>query len=172
MAKSANLRATLIVNDEATASFGGAPQWAAVIDFLQDFGQGVTANTFDIAYMAQRTVNSASNDDIDLAGVLTTAFGATITAAEIVAIIIMNKPTDGTVNTTNLTIGAGTNPWIGVLGATHTIGPIRPGGVVLIGSGDAAGIGAVVAGTGDILRVANSSGALAKYQIGILARSS
>ena len=38
-------------------------------------------------------------------------------------------------------------------------------------SGDAAGIGAVTAGTGDILRIANSSGASATYQIGIVGRS-
>ena len=41
----------------------------------------------------------------------------------------------------------------------------------MLAAGDAAGLGAVTAGTGDILRIANSSGATAKFQIAILARS-
>lgn len=133
---------------------------------------GVAAGQADILFADQRTVASATNDDIDLAGALANAFGQTITAAELVAILIINAPISGAANTTNLTIGAGSNPFIGFLGGTSpTIGPIRPGGFVLLGCGDAAGLGAVVAGTGDILRIANSSGAPASYQIAIVART-
>ena len=79
---------------------------------------------------------------------------------------------DWTATVRGLTIGAGTNPWRGVLGGTSpTIGPIKPGGFVMIGCGGADGIGAVTANTADILRVANSSGASATYQIVILART-
>ncbi|MFO1126371.1 MAG: hypothetical protein U1E25_14580 [Methylocystis sp.] len=79
--------------------------------------------------MAERTVASATNDDIDLAGVLTDALSVTITAAELIALVIINKQKDGTANTTNLTIGNGSDPMIGFLGGTTpTIGPIRPGG--------------------------------------------
>lgn len=163
----------MVANDEAASAFGGSPQWTGTIDFMLGLGQGVTLDNYDIAYMRERTVNSATNDDIDLAGVLTDAFGATIAAAEIVAIVILNRPVDGSANTTNLTIGAGTNPWLGMLGGTTpTIGPIRPGGMVMVAAGHASGLGAVIAGTGDILRIANSAGAQAKYQIGILARTS
>ena len=61
--------------------------------------------------------------------------------------------------------------FIGFLAATDTIGPIKPGGIFMLIAGDLAGIGTVTAGTGDILRIANSSGGTAKYQIAILARS-
>jgi hypothetical protein len=99
-------------------------------------------------------------------------FGTTITAAELVGLLVINKQIDGTANTTDLTIGAGSNPFLGFLGGTTpTIGPIKPGGVLCIAAPDAAGIGTVTASTADILRIANSSGAAATYQIAILARS-
>ena len=172
MTVAASVRAALSVSQSGANAFSGGPNWSAAIDEVLSLTDGTTANKCDLAYVAERTVASATNDDIDLAGVLTDAFGATITAAELVALLIVNKQKDGTANTTNLTIGAGSNPAVGFLGGTTpTIGPIRPGGMLLLACPDAAGICAVVAGTGDILRVANSSGAQAKYVIAILARS-
>ena len=167
----ATMKASLAVEETNAAVLAANPKWIGLMDFVQSFSDGTTAGKFDLVYMSERTVATGANDDIDLAGVLTSPLGDTITAAEIVAVFLINRQKNGTVNTTDLTIGAGTNPWIGVLGATHTIGPIKPGGMVMIGAGDAAGIGVVTAGTGDILRVANSAGAANTYQIGILARS-
>lgn len=148
-----------------------ADRFSPIVEKIQKLADGTTENKADLLYAAERTVASASNDDIDLSGVLTDAFGVTISAAEIVAVLIINKPVTGAANTTDLTIGAGTNPFIGFLGATDTVGPIKPEGLFMVAAGDAAGVGAVVAGTGDILRVANSSGASASYQIAVIARS-
>lgn len=172
MARNAQIAVSLNATDEGNNAFGG-PYWSGAISAALSLGDGTTANKFDRVYIAERTVASATNDDIDLAGVLTTAIGTTITAAEIVAVMLVNGPktVGAAANTTNLTMGAGANPFIGFLGALHTVGPIRPGGVFLLAAGDAAGIGAVTAGTGDILRIANSSGASATYQIAILART-
>lgn len=153
-------------------AFSGGPNWSAEMELLQVFGSGTTANKVDLAYAAERTVSSGANDDIDLAGVLTDALGATITAAEVVAIAVVNKQRDGTANTTSLTIGGGSNPFVGFLGGTTpTITKIGPGAVLLLSSPDATGLGSVTAGTGDILRVTNAAGATNKYQIMILARS-
>jgi hypothetical protein len=133
---------------------------------------GTGANQADLLFCDQRAVATGANDDIDLAGALSDAFGTTITAAEIVAVLIINAPISGSANTTDLTIGGGSNPFIGFLGgAAHTIGPIKPGGVFMIAAGDAAGVGTVTGGTADILRVSNSAGATANYQIAIVARS-
>ncbi len=88
------------------------------------------------------------------------------------AILIINGPISGSANTTDLTIGLGTNPFLGFLGGTTpTIGPIKPAGMFMIAAGHASGIGTVGAASSDILRIANSSGASATYQIAILARS-
>jgi len=173
MGKNAQMSVAMTINDEGTAALDATPTWKATVEAALALVAGTGAGQFDLAYAAERAVADGANDDIDLSGSLTDAFGDTITAAEIVALMVVNRPKDlsDTVNTTDLTIGAGTNPWIGVLGATHTIGPIKPGGVVFIGASDAAGIGAVTGGTGDILRIANSAGAICNYQIAILARS-
>lgn len=160
-------------NQTGSSDFGG-PNFMPDFDAIIQLTNGTGANQADILFVDERTVAAASNDDLDLAGVLTSAFGAVIAAAEIVAIAIINKPkTSGSApNTTNLTIGGGTNPIIGWLGGTTpTVGPIRPSGVFLLASPDAAGIAAVTAATGDILRIANSAGAAATYQVLILARS-
>ena len=167
--------ATLVAQFKATQTgandFGGpivTPEVSEIISLTN----GTSAGMADIVWCDQRTVASASNDDLDLSGVLTDAFGATVTAVELVALLIINGPASGSANTTNLTIGVGTNPVTGFLGGTNpTIGPVRPGSFVFLGSSDAAGFGAITAGTGDILRIANSSGASATYQIAILARS-
>jgi hypothetical protein len=154
---------------------GAAPHWNGLIEISNGFSDGVAVNQADKVYVAERTVASGANDDIDLTGSLADPLGATITAAELAALLIYNKPLDPAAdNTTNLTIGGGSNPMVGFLGGTTpTIGPIRPGCFVLLGGvGNVGGLGAIAAGTADILRVANSSGAQAKYQIGVVARSS
>jgi hypothetical protein len=157
-----------------SAILGNAPHWNGLIEIANSFSDGTGANQADKVYVAERTVASNTNDDIDLTGSLSDALGATITAAELAALLIYNKPLDPAAdNTTNLTIGAGSNPMLGFLGGTTpTIGPIRPGCFMLLGGvANAGGFGAISAGVGDILRVANSAGAQAKYQIGVVARS-
>lgn len=168
----ATIKASLAVSEAGSNAFSSGPFWNGSMEFLSVLSDGTTANKADLSYMAERTVASASNDDIDLAGVLTDALGDTVTAAELVAVMVINAQKDGTANTTDLTIGGGSNPVVGFLGGTTpTIGPIKPGGMVMLAAGDAAGLGAVAAGTGDILRIANSSGASNTYQIGLVLRS-
>lgn len=169
------LTATLVAQIRATQTgandFGG-PNFTPEVSKIIALANGTSAGQADILWCDQRTVASASNDDLDLSGSLTDAFGATVAAAELVALIVINEPSSGAANTTDLTIGVGSNPVTGFLGGTNpTIGPIKPGAFVFLGSSGAAGLGAVTAGTGDILRIANSSGASATYQIAILARS-
>lgn len=162
----AQLRATQIGPND----FGGVfqPDVSSVINLVN----GTAAGQANILFTDERTITTGANDDLDLNGVLTNAFGATVSAVEIVALLVINAPRSGAANTTNLTIGGGTNPVTGFLGGTTpTIGPIRPGSFVFLGSSDAAGFGVVTAGTGDILRIANSAGASATYQIAILARN-
>lgn len=157
---------------ETGANDYGAPRFTPQLSDIMEMVNGTVAGAVDRIFVDERTVASAANDDIDLAGVLVGALGATITFVEIVAILVINKSKAGVANTTDLTIGAGTNPFLGFLGGTTpTLGPIRPGGVVLLACPADVGIGTVTAGTADILRIANSSGAPATYQIAILGRS-
>jgi hypothetical protein len=169
--------AELSIGFKASLSSGnnsfGSLFWNGEMSLIQAFSDGTTANKFDKQYMAERTVNASSNDDLDLSGVLTDIFGATITAAELVGIILFNAPKSGNANVSNLTIGGGSNPvtpgFMG--GTTPTIGPIVPGGSLVLVNPGAAGLGAITAGTGDILRIANGPGGAATYQIALLMRS-
>lgn len=155
------------------ASDFGSPTSFPAIQINYDTTDGTGGNQADIIWTDERTVASASNDDLDLNGVLTNAFGQTVNFLELTGILIVNAPRSGAANTTNLTLGVGTNPVTGYLGGTTpTVGPMRPGHVLLEwNSENAGGICAVVAATGDILRIANSSGAPATYQIWLIGRS-
>ncbi len=146
----------------------GAPVYAPVLKKELQFSGGTTANKADMIWGDERTVASATNDDLDLAGVLTDAFGDTFTAAEIVGLAIVADSG----NTTTLTIGvAGTNPWVALWAASGDGIKVQPGGVFVIMAPDASGLGAVGAGSADVLRVANGSGAAATYKILIIART-
>lgn len=150
----------------------GGPSYAPTLNGTISTVDGTGSGQADIVYTAERVVGDGANDDIDLAGVLTDAFGATITFVTLVSVTIVNAPISGTANTTDLTIGDGANPFLGFLGGTNpTVGPLKPGAAFQIAAADAAGIGTVTPATADILRVANSAGAAATYKISIIGRS-
>lgn len=142
------------------------PEFRPFFDKLLQFASGTGADQADIVFADSRNILASGNDDLDLAGVLSGAFGVVITAAEVVGLLVINKSL-----TQTLSVGGGSNPWAGPWGAAGDIVKIGPRGVLALFSPDANGLGAVVAGTGDILRVANGAGGAADYDIGILARS-
>lgn len=172
MALTSSMMAFLRATETGSNDFGG-PTFSPSVEQTISLTDGTSAGMANQLWVDERTVASATNDDLDLAGVLTSAFGSTLTMVKMVGLLVINAPKNSaTANTTNLTIGGATNPFVGFLGGTTpTIGPIRPGGFVFIGCSDTGGIGTITASTADILRIANSSGASATYQIGILARS-
>jgi hypothetical protein len=170
MPLSAKVRMTLDVT-ETNPLTPGLATFQASIDSFMEFVTGTGTGQANMVYVADRSVAGGANDDIDLAGVLTRPLGGVFTAAEIVGILILNSPTSGVANTTNLTLGGGTNPVVGYLGGTTpTIGPIRPGGMRALFETDAAGLCAVTSATGDILRISNGAGAVNNYRIAVLAR--
>jgi hypothetical protein len=166
----ANLNADIRLLVNATQSgdhdFGG-PTLAANLDKLHQLTFGTLANQCDLLFADTRTLAASTNDDIDLAGVLTSAFGTVINFAEIVGIIIASDAA----NTTTLTVGAGTNPWITMWLATGDGIKVFPGGTFMNIAPDANGLGAVTAATADILRIANGAGGSATYRIMIFGRS-
>lgn len=152
----------------------GPQSFTPEIKTLLQMLSGTTAGQSDRVFVDERSVAASTNDDIDLAGSLVDAFGATLTFVQMTALLIINAPkTPGAAaNLSNLTIGLGSNPFLGFLGGTTpTIGPLRPGAALLLMCGGAGGIGTVTAATADILRIANGAGGTAVYQIGVLGRS-
>lgn len=115
---------------------------------------GTGLNQANAIFSDQRTIAASSNDDLDLAGGLTDGLGATLTFTRIKAILIFAA----VANVNNVVMGnAAANGFVGPFGAaTHTLS-VRPGGLEVLMAPDATGY-AVTAGTGDILRIANSAG--------------
>lgn len=136
---------------------------------LVELTNGTTAGKADKMFSDTRTINASSSEDLDLAGVLTDAFGATITLTRVKAIMVKAS----SANSNNVVVGnASSNAWATLLGATHTV-TLRPGSTLMViaGSADATGY-AVTAGTGDILKVANSgAGTSVSYDIIIIGAS-
>jgi len=128
------------------------------------YGTGTGAGLADRVWHDQRTIAASGTDDLDLAGVLVDVFGATVTFARIRAMVV--AAASG--NTNNVIVGNATTngfiTWVGA--AAHTV-TVRPGGFLCLANGltDATGY-AVTAGTGDILRIANSgAGTSVTYDI-------
>lgn len=130
---------------------------------------GTAAGQADKIYAATRTITASSNDDLDLAGVLVDALGATITFARVKALVIRAAAT----NVNNLILGgSASNPVTTILGGTTPTLTIRPGGGLCLFSGtDATGY-VITASTADILRLTNGgAGSSVTYDIVIIGAS-
>lgn len=164
MPQNVNIAATMQIDSSGAQTIGGAaPVYSKGKATDINLSDGTGANQANKAYMATRSVLTAANDDLDLAGVLLDIFGNTLNLSAVKGIIIRSDPA----NTTNLTVSPGpSNGFLGPFGAsTHTI-TIRPGGFFGFAAPQTGF--AVTAGTGDILRIANAAGATANYIIEIV----
>jgi hypothetical protein len=130
---------------------------------IQSLADGSLINQADILWSDQRTVNDAANDDLDLAGGLTDAFGNTLTFSLVKGIYVRNRNTTAA---ENLDIGGGSNTFNTWLGSDGDIVTVGPNGVFMIWNPSLAGY-AVTASTGDILRLTGEGGNIT-YDIAII----
>ncbi len=132
-------------------------------------GSGTAAGQADKVFHDRRTLAASATEDLDLAGVLLDVYGAAITFARVKGIFI----SAAAANVNNVIVGAASaTQWATLLNATGTI-TLRPGASFGAMSGAADGTGwAVTAGTGDLLKVANSAGSTSvEYDIVIVGAS-
>lgn len=166
MAVTAKLTAEFSATQTGSNDFGG-PEFTPLARKVLKFADGTGANQADILFCDERTIAASGSEDLDLAGELSNAFGATIAAAEVVAILVIASAS----NTNNVVLGDATSP-IPLFGGTNPTFSVKPGGFFFVAAPNAAGLLTVGAGSTDDLKVANSSsGAGVTYQIAILARS-
>lgn len=140
------------------------PNAPAELSVKHSFANGSGANQASKLFSDSRTLAASGSEDLDLAGVLTGALGGAITFASVKAIMIRAKAT----NANNVVVGpAASNGFLGPFGDASDRLAIRPGGVFLI-TAPASGW-AVIAGTGDLLTVANSgAGTPVDYDVVLL----
>lgn len=166
MALTSRITLELSATQTGSNDFGG-PEFSPMMRKVIDFASGVGANQADLLFVDERTLAASATEDLDLAGVLTDAFGNTITAAEVVAIFVFAAAA----NTNNVVIGGATSP-VPLFGGTNPTFSVKPGGFFAVGAPDAAGQFTVGAGSTDDLKIANSSsGTSVTYQVAVLARS-
>lgn len=138
--------------------------------YTVDLTDGAGAGQANRLWADTRTLAASANEDLDLAGALVDALGGPFSLARVKGIVVAAAAG----NTNNVVVGAASsNAWATLLGATHTV-TLRPGAVfaALAGEDDATGW-AVTAGTGDLLRVANSAGGSAvSYDVAIIGAAS
>jgi hypothetical protein len=121
-----------------------------------DLASGTAAGQADRIFHDTRTLAASATEDLDLAGVLTDAFGATLTFVRIKGLIVAAAAA----NTNNVIVGGASATqfvsWVGA--ATHTV-TVRPGAVLALFAGAADSTGYVTAaGSTDLLKIANSGG--------------
>lgn len=157
---SGNIGVTLAFDYQKIDDFNNvldSPSFSYAFALVDGTGAGQAQKFF----RDRRTVTTGANDDLDLSGTLTDAFGETLAFTAIKGILIYSVPE----NSTNLTVGLSSAPFVSWLGGTTpTLGPIIPGGMFFLYRPDAAGY-AVTATTADILRITNAAGASATYEI-------
>lgn len=126
-------------------------------DVSTSYTDGESADQSEFIWADRRTVTVATtNDDIDLYGTLTDAFGLTINPKVIKTLLIYNR---ATASTEDLLVGAaGSNQFATIFnGGTTSVARVDPGGCVLWHSPR---VGyAVTSSTADILRVQHSGSA-------------
>jgi hypothetical protein len=145
----------------------GVAQAQLAKSYTTDLATGTAAGQADRIFHDTRTLSASSNEDLDLAGVLTDALGGALTFARIKGLIISAAPG----NTNNVIVGGSASnqflTWVGA--GTHTV-IVRPGATLALFAGAADATGYVVtAATGDLLRVANSgAGSTVTYDVVLL----
>jgi hypothetical protein len=121
----------------------------ATLDLVSGTGVGAA----DRIFTDTRTIAASGTDDLDLAGSLVDAFGATLTFVRVKGILVVAAAA----NTNNVVVGgAASNQFLTWVGSASDKVNVRPGGMLLLAATDATAY-AVTAATGDLLRIANSS---------------
>lgn len=129
------------------------------------FTDGVGANQVKAAWSDKRTIAASASESLDLSGVLTDEFGVVVLLSKLKMLMIIADA--GNVNDV-VVGGAALNALSTPFGTAADKLKVKPGGMVLLVAPDANGY-AVIAGTGDLLQVANSGGTTGvTYQIGVL----
>jgi hypothetical protein len=135
---------------------------------LLDLANGTGSNQANVIWTDTRTIAASTTEDLDLVGGgLTDAFGVAFAPAKIKAIIVVASAA----NTNNVVLGGDANS-VPFLSVTTTTTTLQPRGFYVQSWPANAGI-AVIAGTGDIVQVANGgAGTSVTYDIYIIGTSS
>lgn len=118
-----------------------------------ELATGTGANQADMLWHDRRTLTASATEDLDFAGVLVNALGATQTFARLKALLVYAA----TGNTNNVNVTRPASNGVPLFLAAGDGIPVRPGGLFVAMAPDVTGY-AVTGGTGDLLTFTNSAG--------------
>lgn len=131
------------------------------------WSSGTGNSQSDLIWTDTRTIAASGNEDLDLAGSLTDAFGSTLTFVELRAV----KITASSANTNNVRVTRPASNGVPLFLAAGDGIDLPPGSTFMFACPTNGHI-AVTAGTGDLLNIANSgSGTGVTYDIEIIGAS-
>jgi len=138
--------------------------------FAHTISEAIAAGTgsgqADILWADERTLAADATEDLDLAGVLTDAFGDTVTLVDVKAILIENTSTTASIISV---MQAAANGFVGPFDAASEKTNLAAGCFVMYGNPGAGW--AVTAGTGDLITFTEEATLEGKYKITILGAS-
>jgi hypothetical protein len=166
------------------ADMSGSPSASPLLSLAKTLEDGAGAGKAQLVWFDDRLLAGAADDDLDLAGGLTSIFGKTLTFTKVKVIALLNMsdvvsttPAHDPATSAGIQLGGGdggdgTNAfdtWITANGADGSEAVLIPvGGGMILFNRTSDGY-AVTGGAGDILRVLNLHGAdEARYQIMIV----
>jgi hypothetical protein len=130
-------------------------------------GPGTGTNQADLIWHDQRTLAASATEDLDLAGVLVSSFGVTLTFARIKLVYLVAAAG----NTNNVNLSRPATNGVPLFAAASDGLSVLPGGGFLWWAPGATGV-VVTAGTGDLLTATNSgAGTSVTYNIVIVGAS-
>jgi len=125
---------------------------------------GTAAGQASKVWADHRSIPASSNDDIDLAGVLTDALGAALTFARVKALVVRAADT----NVNNVVVGGASSTFATWNTGTNAAVVVRPSGLLVLAAPDATAY-AVTATSADLLRLTNSgAGTAVEYDIVVI----
>lgn len=154
----ADFKATVTQSDAFGAPFWGKE--SGPVTLTEGTGNGQANKIFH----KSSTLADGANETWDIRGGAATVdpFGTALTFGTVKALIVRAAST----NTTNLTVGNGTNAFVGPFGgATHTL-QVQPGGAIVLFAPNTGW--SSVSGSTDDIKVTNGSGAAATYTITVI----
>lgn len=147
-----------------SADLGSPRMTLDPIGEIMQFVSGTDAiGKLDLLFSDTRTLAGSANEDLDLAGALTDAFGATLAMAELVVLFVKAKSGANTINVTRPASNG-----VPIFLAAGDGVPVLQGEYFLFVSQKGV---AVTAGTGDKLNITNTGSGNVTYDIVALGRS-
>jgi len=142
-----------ILADQKGAADLGTPGFPLNHNRTTQLANGTGSNQADLLFSDQRTLGASATEDLELAGSLTDALGATLTFAKVRAIMISASPD----NANNVEVmPAAANGFLGPFADASDQLDIPPGGRIYL-EAPVSGWD-VTAGTADLLTITNSAG--------------